>query len=334
MKRLFIAILSLLLTTAPFALWAQTEVAVSQESSPGAGDFNENFLGYVEVFDQSAYTAAAVYQYDTRYDSSYNGSVTPWLADTTQLFIVNTSDGLSLFVVHDKPEDGDGGRAQMRFVLLGDPDGATRLIEDDSGDASLIGNLFGPEIFQTHHHWLECCTDGVVIGALDGPWSMLVSFSDVDDYLGNEFLEISSWLATSADGTTIPLELSVDRRVLLRSFIVVDVDIKPGSESNCFNNDDNGVIRVAILGSETVDVTQIDPYSVSLEGMAIKMVGKAGTDALFSIGDVNDDGHDDLIVRIQDEDGIFEPGEGEAIITGLLEDGRSFQGSDYICVTQ
>ena len=96
---------------------------------------------------------------------------------------------------------------------------------------------------------------------------MLLSFSDIDDAPGNEFLGIKSWVDVSSDGTTIPLELSIDRRVLLQSFIIVGVDIKPGSESNCFNNDDNGVIRVAILGSGTFDVTQIDADSVSLEGM-------------------------------------------------------------------
>ena len=99
------------------------------------------------------------------------------------------------------------------------------------------------------------------------------------------------------------------------------------------NDDGNGVIPVAILGSETFDVNQIDPYSVTLEGMGVKMVGKADR-ALSHIEDVNDDGFDDLVVQIQDEDGIFEPGIGEAIIMGLLEDGRNFEGSDYICVTQ
>lgn len=113
----------------------------------------------------------------------------------------------------------------------------------------------------------------------------------------------------------------------------VEIDIKPGSDPNCFNNDGNGVIPVAILGSETFDVNQIDPYSVTLEGMAVKMVGKADR-ALSHIEDVNDDGFDDLVVQIQDENGIFEPGIGEAIIMGLLEDGRNFEGSDYICVTQ
>lgn len=113
----------------------------------------------------------------------------------------------------------------------------------------------------------------------------------------------------------------------------VDIDIKPGSDPNCFNNDGHGVIPVAILGSETFGVDQIVPGSITLEGMTLKTVGKADK-ALYHYEDVNDDGFEDLVVQIQDEDGFFEPGIGDATITGLLLDGRNFQGTDFICVTQ
>ena len=264
MKRLLTMVLLLLLTIAPLALWAQTEVMVSQESFPGAGDFDTNYLGPIEVFDQSGSSAAAVYQYDTVFSSSYNGSVTPSISNTSQMFVVSTSDGVSLFVVHDIPLDADGGWAQMRFELSGDPNGAARLVEDDPADASRSGNLFGPNIFQTHHVWSPCCTDGVVIGALDGAWSMLVSFSDVDGTVGNEFVGIPSWVATSADGTTIPLTLSVDQRVLLQLRTVVAVDIKPGSCPNPLNVKSKGVLPAAIMGTENFDVTRVDPDTLQL----------------------------------------------------------------------
>lgn len=113
----------------------------------------------------------------------------------------------------------------------------------------------------------------------------------------------------------------------------VDIDIKPGSDPNAFNNDGNGVIPVAILGSETFDVGLIIPTTVAMEGMTLKTVGKADK-ALYHYEDVNDDGFEDLVVQIQDEDGVFEPGEGVASITGLLIDGRSFIGSDFIKITR
>ncbi len=111
----------------------------------------------------------------------------------------------------------------------------------------------------------------------------------------------------------------------------VDIDIKPGSDPNAINNDGNGVIPVAILGSETFDVSQILADTITLEGLALKTVGKADK-LLYHYEDVNADGFEDLVVQIQDEDGVFEPGEGEATVTGSLVDGRTFTGTDSIIV--
>jgi len=114
---------------------------------------------------------------------------------------------------------------------------------------------------------------------------------------------------------------------------VVNMDIKPGSDPNCFNNNGNGVIPVAILGSTTFDVNNIDSESVTLEGMAIKVVGKSNK-LLAHIEDTNSDGIDDLIVQIEDQDGVFEIGDTIATISGQLLDGTTIVGSDSICITQ
>ena len=50
--------------------------------------------------------------------------------------------------------------------------------------------------------------------------------------------------------------------------IEVPVDIKPRSCPNPFNVGDKGLLPVAILGTERIDVTRIDPASVRLEGVA------------------------------------------------------------------
>ena len=47
----------------------------------------------------------------------------------------------------------------------------------------------------------------------------------------------------------------------------IDVDVKPGSDVNPLNLKSNGVLPVAILGSETFDVSQIDPGSLLLNGV-------------------------------------------------------------------
>jgi hypothetical protein len=79
------------------------------------------------------------------------------------------------------------------------------------------------------------------------------------------------------------------------------------------------------------DATQIDPSTVSMEGMEIKMVGKSEK-LLAHIEDVNGDGLLDMVVQIQDQDGVFTSGSSTAIVTGNLYDGTPFTGSDSICV--
>ncbi|MBW2648184.1 MAG: hypothetical protein JRE23_18930 [Deltaproteobacteria bacterium] len=113
--------------------------------------------------------------------------------------------------------------------------------------------------------------------------------------------------------------------------VEVNIDIKPGSDPNCFNNDGHGVIPVAILGSVDFDVNTIDAGSVMLEGLAVKAVGKSNK-LLAHYNDINSDGHVDLVVQIEDDDLVFEEGDTIATVTGKLKDGMPIQGSDTICI--
>jgi hypothetical protein len=115
--------------------------------------------------------------------------------------------------------------------------------------------------------------------------------------------------------------------------IQVTIDIKPGSDPNCFNNDGHGVIPVAILGSETLDAAQIDPSTVHLEGLVVRMVGKSDK-LLAHLEDVNGDGFVDLVVQIEDTDGVWTAGTSLANVTGNLYDGTPIVGQDYVCITQ
>jgi len=113
--------------------------------------------------------------------------------------------------------------------------------------------------------------------------------------------------------------------------ISVIIDIKPNETPNCFNNDGAGVLPVAILGSDTLDVSDIDPRTVMLESLDVRTVGK-NNKLQASIEDVNGDGFDDMVVQINDQDGLFESGETTAVLTGELFDGTNIIGSDSICI--
>ena len=71
-------------------------------------------------------------------------------------------------------------------------------------------------------------------------------------------------VATATDGTTGSAEITVTRICEIE----VPVDIKPTSCPNPLNPKSNGVVPVAILGTADFDVSQIDPASILLEGVA------------------------------------------------------------------
>ncbi len=111
----------------------------------------------------------------------------------------------------------------------------------------------------------------------------------------------------------------------------LDIDIKPGSDPNCFNNDGKGVIPVVIFGSADFSVTRIDPSTVTLEDLQVKAVGKSDN-LLASLEDVDGDGFVDLVVQIQDEDGAFTSGTTTAILRGQTKKGNAIEGADTICI--
>lgn len=112
--------------------------------------------------------------------------------------------------------------------------------------------------------------------------------------------------------------------------IRISIDIKPGSDQNCINSDGHGAIPVAILSNADFDATQVDPATVSLDGQAIRVVGKGNTQA--HIEDINGDGFDDLIAQIEDTDGTYLPGDTAATLTAKTFDGISIIGTDTLCI--
>jgi hypothetical protein len=138
------------------------------------------------------------------------------------------------------------------------------------------------------------------------------------------------------DPETNPTGLLFDASIDYSCPIEVAIDIKPGSDPSCFNNDGHGVIPVAILGSADFDVYTIDPGTVQLEGLVVAAKGKSNK-LLAAYEDVNGDGYTDLVIKIEDADGTFTQGSGYATLTGSLSEefgGTPIQGTGDICITQ
>ena len=203
-----------------------------------------------------------------------------------------------------------------------------------SGDTAIVGaeTNNGDIIIQTGAAYVF----GRDVGGADN-WGQVAKLTSSDgarfDLFGESVSISGDTVIVGATSDDDGGDSSGSAYVFVSSSIPVDIDIKPGSDPNCFNNDGNGVIPVAILGSNSFDVTLVDASTIQLEGMAVKVVGKANK-LLSSIEDVNGDGFNDLVVKIEDTDGVFIQGTGTATLTGNLLDGTPIEGTDTICITQ
>lgn len=97
--------------------------------------------------------------------------------------------------------------------------------------------------------------------------------ADFEMVLLDQQLVDGSWPRTDWDGGSPPIlstlwALLTLEKVAPRPYIEVPLDIKPQSCPNPLSVKAKGVLPVAILGTEDLDVTQVDPASVLLEGVA------------------------------------------------------------------
>ena len=129
-------------------------------------------------------------------------------------------------------------------------------------------------------------------------------------------------------GATINSESGFDYQL---DEVTIAIDIKPGSDPNCFNANGHGVIPVAILGSSTFDVTLVDLSTLSFGGLEVRVRGNKGP--LCNFEDSDGDTILDLVCHFEDDSTNWAPGDGDATITGTLLDGiTEFEGTDTICV--
>ena len=182
---------------------AASVIQVSQESSAGLGDFDANILGNINAFSHGG-TAASFYNYSgSQYNGAANGGPAG-VAGLAQTFLVDASDGLAFVMLFDSPTGGTPGSANTSFTLAGDV--ASIVVDDDSGEASASG---GGTIFSGDHSWTNGFTDGYVVSALNGPWSLIGGFSAFGGSLAN-------WRASSSGGGNIALNLENNRRIRLQ----------------------------------------------------------------------------------------------------------------------
>jgi Tol biopolymer transport system component len=105
----------------------------------------------------------------------------------------------------------------------------------------------------------------------------------------------------------------------------VNIDIKPGSFPNSVNVNSNGVIPVAILGTEEFDATTVNALTVLFGPNAALEIHGQG-----HIQDVNNDGRPDMVLHFRTANTGITCGDTSASLTGFTTGGESIQGSDSV----
>lgn len=142
----------------------------------------------------------------------------------------------------------------------------------------------------------------------------------------------STTLAANVPINQIPSQgygITVSSTQTLQTFIPVAIDIKPGSFPNNINLGSNGVVPVAIFGSATLDVHQIDPLTIKLANASVKLKGNGQPQVNYS--DVNGDGFTDITVHVLTDALQLTLSDVKADLEGqLTSGGTTIKGSDSV----
>jgi hypothetical protein len=266
-------------------------------------------------------------------------NLSPWLDAIQDDVNGDTNDGGSHYTV------GGGwvnvlktGNLLFEFAFVGDTVGVGRV--DDAVDY-IERHWDDPNDdpgWQNHYQAMYCLMKGleaqgieeIEVGGSPRDW-----FDEIADQILATQNPDGSWPWDYWGGPLLATEwaLLTLEKITHEFEIEVSVDIKPMSWPNPLNVNKKGVLPVAILGTEDFDVTQIDPASILLEGVAplrwaLEDVGTPG-DPL-----AGPDGITDLSLKFEAQEIVAALGDvndGDVLalhLTGNLKE--EFNGTDIV----
>jgi hypothetical protein len=146
------------------------------------------------------------------------------------------------------------------------------MLHNDAGNIEPLDNLHWSTNTDLIHYAQWAITKAYELaGVADDVNDSNNWFYKIADYLIHEQNLDGSWPASDREDQILATSfalLTLERVTPPPPEIEVPVDVKPTSCRNPFNVGKKGVMPVAILGTADFDVTQVDPATVALEGVA------------------------------------------------------------------
>jgi len=210
---------------------------------------------------------------------------------------------------------------------LGNPDNVTWSSEPNGGKLYVQQDGAGNGMWQMD-------PDGTNRVQIAGAFSEPSGIFDVSGYAGYEpgSVFLSSLQGNGFSGAQLAVLISPTAAVLPEEALV---DIKPGGDVNPINLKSKGVLSVALLSTEDLDVNDVDIDSLLFgDPLLIDNGGTAVSPLRSAYRDVSGDGLLDLTLKFRTadlvEDGVLGPDTIEGLLTGALLDGTLFEGMDSI----
>ena len=283
--------------------------------------FDDVFLGILQTDDDSDRIENGIDSDPINVSADFNDG-------TTSGSIAADADGI--LEIFDAPEAIDGvrivsdpGNAAPARVRVCDSS-ATLSIRPNSDVIATCGSVILAVAPDSEPVVMEIEFDGEA-ATIEVPPEVTLTYEPEDDSIAvkSSSTDPEPVILTVGD-TTVPVyPTSVPG-------FPVAIDVKPGSNSNCVNINGNGVIPVAILGSDLVDVSTVDLDSLAFGGLNVTVRGSDNPSC--GMEDTNLDGFVDLVCLFEDDPALWSIGSSSAALSGELYDGTVITGSDSICV--
>jgi hypothetical protein len=257
---------------------------------------------------------------------------TLWSGDFTDQHLGGTSfgyvakrvDGLVVAVTEATNPDG------FRVMAFGGPGnaqlkacGVTKPINLTNGDEIVItcssltvGVLVGPVEMELSEEAIVTVPSGATVTVTELTGEQFEIENSSPEGLPPVLIAIKDDVTELAPGESVVVFLSIP----------VLIDIKPGSDSNSINPFAQSIIPVAILGSDALDIGEVDLATLAFGPDGARPVHNEGG----HLADVNEDGFADLLSHYSTRYTGIAMGDTDACVTGELLSGVPFEGCDTI----